>query len=74
MAEKPTIPMRSAVIALLTEETVFFELLAASAKPRSAPTEKIGDIELPSYLGDNINSIEFTEKGRAYDPKRLFRA
>ena len=44
------------------------------SKPRSAPTEKIGDVELPSYLGDNINSIEFTEKGRAYDPKRLFRA
>ena len=37
MAENPTIPMRSAVIALLTEETVFFELLAASANPRSAP-------------------------------------
>ena len=44
------------------------------SKPRSAPTEKQGDVELPSYLGDNINSIEFTEKGRAYDPKRLFRA
>ena len=44
------------------------------SKPRSAPTEKIEDVELPSYLGDNINSIEFTEKGRAYDPKRLFRA
>ena len=28
------------------------------SKPRSAPTEKIGDVELPSYLGDNINSIE----------------
>ena len=42
------------------------------SKPRSAPTEKIGDVELPSYLGDNINSIEFTKKGRAYDPKRLF--
>ena len=29
------------------------------SKPRSAPTEKIDDTELPSYLGDNINSIEF---------------
>ena len=44
------------------------------SKPRSAPTEKQGDIELPSYLGDNINGIEFTEKSRRPDPKRLFKA
>ena len=44
------------------------------SKPRSAPTEKQGNIELPSYLGDNINSIEFDEKLRQPDPKRLFRA
>ena len=44
------------------------------SKPRSAPTEKQGEKELPSYLGDNINSIEFDEKLRRPDPKRLFRA
>ena len=44
------------------------------AKPRSAPTEKQGDLEFPSYLGDNVNGIEFTEKARKHDPKRLFRA
>ena len=44
------------------------------SKPRSAPTEKQGDIELPSYLGDNINGIEFTERARKPDPKRLFKA
>ena len=44
------------------------------SKPRSAPTEKQGDKELPSYLGDNINGIEFTEKSRKPDPKRLFKA
>ena len=27
------------------------------AKPRSSPTETIGGVELPSYLGDNINGI-----------------
>ena len=32
------------------------------SKPRSAPTEVKDGIELPSYLGDNINGIEFTEK------------
>ncbi|MDA9081784.1 3-deoxy-7-phosphoheptulonate synthase class II [Candidatus Pelagibacter sp.] len=44
------------------------------SKPRSAPTEKNGDIELPSYLGDNINGIDFNEKSRIPDPKRLFKA
>ena len=39
------------------------------SKPRSAPTEIQGDKELPSYLGDNINAIDFTEKGRKPDPK-----
>ena len=39
------------------------------SKPRSAPTEKQDDIELPSYLGDNINGIEFTKKARKPDPK-----
>ena len=31
------------------------------AKPRSAPLEKQGEIELPSYRGDIINNIEFVE-------------
>ena len=44
------------------------------SKPRSSPMEKKGDKELPSYLGDNINGMEFTESSRIPDPKRLFRA
>jgi 3-deoxy-7-phosphoheptulonate synthase len=44
------------------------------SKPRSAPTEVKDGVELPSYLGDNINGIEFDEKSRIPDPKRLFRA
>ncbi|MBB6168271.1 class II 3-deoxy-7-phosphoheptulonate synthase [Chelatococcus composti] len=40
------------------------------AKPRSAPTEKVGDKELPSYRGDIINGIEFTEEARTPDPRR----
>jgi len=44
------------------------------SKPRSAPTENIDGVELPSYLGDNINGIEFNEKSRIPDPKRLFKA
>tara|TARA_B100001964_G_C14208380_1_gene589258 strand:- start:809 stop:1909 length:1101 start_codon:yes stop_codon:yes gene_type:complete len=44
------------------------------SKPRSAPTEKKKEKELPSYLGDNINGIEFSEKARRPDPKRLFKS
>ena len=44
------------------------------SKPRSSPVEKKDGKELPSYLGDNINGMEFTEKARVPDAKRLFRA
>jgi 3-deoxy-7-phosphoheptulonate synthase len=44
------------------------------AKPRSAPTEKVGDTELPSYLGDIINGIEFDQATRLNDPDRMLRA
>ncbi len=44
------------------------------SKPRSSPTEKKDGKELPSYLGDNINGMEFSEKSREPDAKRLFRA
>ncbi len=40
------------------------------AKPRSSPTEKQGDVELPSYRGDVINGMEFTEESRTPDPAR----
>ncbi|MGB0690276.1 MAG: 3-deoxy-7-phosphoheptulonate synthase class II, partial [Candidatus Puniceispirillum sp.] len=43
------------------------------AKPRSAPTEVIDGIELPSYRGDMVNAMGFTEKDRVPDPKRLLR-
>src|SRR5262244_2953258 len=41
------------------------------AKPRSAPTETIGGVELPSYRGDIVNGIEFTAEARQPDPERL---
>ena len=44
------------------------------SKPRSSPFEKKNGKELPSYLGDNINGMEFSEKARTPDAKRLFRA
>ena len=44
------------------------------AKPRSSPTEVQGAVELPSYLGDNVNAIEFTPEARRNDPMRMIRA
>ena len=41
------------------------------AKPRSAPTETIDGIELPSYRGDNVNDIGFTPESRTPDPRRM---
>jgi len=43
-------------------------------KPRSSPVEKIGDVELPSYRGDNINGMDFTPESRTPDPQRLLQA
>ncbi|MGZ8300450.1 MAG: class II 3-deoxy-7-phosphoheptulonate synthase [Rhodoplanes sp.] len=44
------------------------------AKPRSAATEKRGDVELPSYRGDIINDNEFTAEARRPDPRRQLQA
>jgi len=44
------------------------------AKPRSAPTEVIDGVELPSYRGDNINGAAFTPAARIPDPERMVRA
>jgi len=44
------------------------------AKPRSAPTETIGGVELPSYRGDIINGIDFTKEARTPDPERLLQS
>ncbi len=43
------------------------------AKPRSADTETIGGVTLPSYRGDLINGPEFTPEARTPDPVRLLR-
>lgn len=41
------------------------------AKPRSSPTERRGDVELPSYFGDLVNRPEFTPAARRPDPSLL---
>ena len=44
------------------------------AKPRSSPTEKRGDVELPSYRGDIVNGNDFTPEARIPDPRRQIEA
>ena len=44
------------------------------AKPRSAPTEMQNGIELPSYRGDIINELAFTEKARIPNAKKMLQA
>ena len=44
------------------------------SKPRSSPVEIKNGKELPSYLGDNINAIEFNSIARKPDAKRMFRS
>jgi 3-deoxy-7-phosphoheptulonate synthase len=44
------------------------------AKPRSADTETIDGVTLPSYRGDIINDIAFTPEARTPDPDRLLLA
>ncbi|MHA7851103.1 class II 3-deoxy-7-phosphoheptulonate synthase [Roseovarius sp.] len=44
------------------------------AKPRSAPTEVLDGVELPSYRGDIINDLAFTPESRIPDPTRMLQA
>jgi 3-deoxy-7-phosphoheptulonate synthase len=44
------------------------------AKPRSAATETIDGVELPSYRGDIINGFDFTDAARVPDPGRMLQA
>jgi 3-deoxy-7-phosphoheptulonate synthase len=44
------------------------------AKPRSAPTEIVDGVELPSYRGDMINGPDFTPEARIPDPERMVQA
>ena len=44
------------------------------AKPRSSDFEEIDVISLPSYRGDIVNDIEFTEKARNPKAKKLLKA
>ncbi len=44
------------------------------AKPRSADTEIVDGVELPSYRGDIVNDIAFTPEARLPDPRRQLSA
>ncbi|MGI8683931.1 MAG: class II 3-deoxy-7-phosphoheptulonate synthase [Acidimicrobiales bacterium] len=44
------------------------------AKPRSSPTEMVGDVELPSFRGHIVNSDAPDAESRVADPSRLIGA
>lgn len=44
------------------------------AKPRSAPTEVLDGVELPSYRGDIINELDFSSAARIPDPNKMLQA
>ncbi|KMK67475.1 class II 3-deoxy-7-phosphoheptulonate synthase [Puniceibacterium sp. IMCC21224] len=44
------------------------------AKPRSAPTETVDGVELPSYRGDIINDLPFTADARIPNPQKMLQA
>jgi 3-deoxy-7-phosphoheptulonate synthase len=44
------------------------------AKPRSAPTERVGDLELPVFRGHIVNGEAPTAEARRPDPARLIQA
>ncbi|EBA07200.1 class II 3-deoxy-7-phosphoheptulonate synthase [Sagittula stellata] len=44
------------------------------AKPRSAPTEVVDGVELPSYRGDIINDLPFTPDARIPNPQKMLQA
>ena len=44
------------------------------AKPRSADTETVDGVELPSYRGDIINGFDFTAEARIPAPERMLEA
>ncbi len=44
------------------------------AKPRSSPTERVGDLELPSFRGHIINDDAPNPAARIADPQRMLRA
>src|SRR5688500_19690275 len=43
------------------------------AKPRSQPTERVGQVELPSFFGHMVNDDAPTIEARTPDPARLLR-
>src|SRR5712671_4477080 len=44
------------------------------AKPRSSATERVGDVDLPSFYGHIVNDDAPTAEARVPDPQRMLRA
>ena len=56
------------------ESVLIGRLAGQYAKPRSSPTETVGELTLPVYRGDAVNAPEPHPGARRHDPRRLLRA
>ena len=66
----------SAIIQFTTQKKVINigRIAGQYFKPRTQLFETRGDITLPSYRGDGVNSIDFTKEKRNPDPNNLIKA
>ena len=66
----------SAIIQYITKTNVIKigRIAGQFFKPRSLDFEKRNNIKLPSYRGDAVNSINFSNESREHNPKRLLQA
>lgn len=56
------------------ESVLIGRLAGQYAKPRSNPTETVGELRLPVYRGDAVNAPDPCPEARRPDPRRLIRA
>ncbi|UMP01313.1 3-deoxy-7-phosphoheptulonate synthase class II [Amycolatopsis sp. EV170708-02-1] len=77
-AQNTVATMRQMAVVLgyaLSSPVVLLARMAGQyAKPRSAPTETRGGLELPVYRGDAVNGSEFDAAARTPDPHRMLQA
>jgi 3-deoxy-7-phosphoheptulonate synthase len=72
--EKLKILLQMAVVLMYGSTLPVVKLMRIAgqfAKPRSSPTERVGDEELPSFFGHMVNGEEPTAEARVPDPFRM---
>ena len=65
--------LMSSILQQLTSKNIIKigRIAGQYSKPRSNYFEEIAGITLPSYMGDNINCVDFNENSRTPNPEKL---